>query len=175
MLTVVYVSDCHLKPGASEVLKAAKHGDMQVVTDYINSGGDLTVSEAKHKWTLLHSVAETKHDNIVKALIDAGANARVTDIDGWTPLHNAASAPIAKMLIAAGAYVNATDKDGNTPLHVAALHGQLHIAKALVAAKAHVNAINNAGETPLNVALEAEAKDVAVVLTQHGGRMGVSL
>lgn len=49
MLTVVYVSDCHLKPGASEVLKAAKHGDMQVVTDYINSGGDLTVSEAKHK------------------------------------------------------------------------------------------------------------------------------
>ena len=66
----------------------------------------------------------TVHDhlNIVKCLIENGADINVKNHMGWTPLHLAAGygyLEIVKYLIEIGADFMATNKDGSTPLDVA--------------------------------------------------------
>lgn len=57
---------------------------------------------------------------LVKMLLDNGARAAVSDVDGHTPLHHARDAQIARLLLAHGADVNARDKwENRTPLHYA--------------------------------------------------------
>lgn len=69
---------------------------------------------------------------VVRVLLASGADPRIADEDGTTPLHNAASGgdghsvpavmytAITEQLITAGADVNAADLDMETPLHIAA-------------------------------------------------------
>ena len=66
-------------------------------------------------WTPMTFAANNGHFDIVKMLIDAGADVNARDTDEWTPLHFAAryaSSDVVKMLIEAGADVNARTTDG---------------------------------------------------------------
>ena len=69
--------------------------------------------------TELHYAANEGSLERVRALLDAGADAGLTDDNGWTPLHFAAQAQaplICEALLAAGAPVDPPDAHGNTPL-----------------------------------------------------------
>jgi ankyrin repeat protein len=94
---------------------------------------------------------------IVKVLIESGAEANARTNEGWTPLMFAAGlndrAEILEILIAAGAEVNARDKGGWTPLmHAAQLNDSVEVVEALIAAGAEVNTENEDGSTPLMIA-----------------------
>jgi hypothetical protein len=60
---------------------------------------------------------------VVRALIEAGADASAQDKDGRNPLHEAARSSssqameVVRALIEAGADATAQDKDGRNPLH----------------------------------------------------------
>ena len=56
---------------------------------------------------------------MVRLLIERGANVRVRDYTGRTPLHWTSSIEAAKLLLGAGANINALDDGGNTPLDIA--------------------------------------------------------
>ncbi len=59
---------------------------------------------------------------VVKALIDAGADVNLADAEGSTPLHHAAHLRLlefCRLLVTAGADVNAINKSDNTPLMLA--------------------------------------------------------
>ncbi|MGO9463067.1 MAG: ankyrin repeat domain-containing protein [Isosphaeraceae bacterium] len=102
--------------------------------------------------TPLHAAAKTNHANVVRLLLEHGADLKVADVYGNTPLHNAArgGAPdAAKALISAGASVNPRNKFKETPLHYAAEEGDAVMTTLLLSQKADLNARNRRGQTPL--------------------------
>jgi ankyrin repeat protein len=88
------------------------------------------LAQNKDGQTPLHLVTLEDYDRyldtpivqeIVRMLIERGANVSAQDKDGRTPLHLASQAgqlEIAQMLIERGADVSAQDKDGRAPMHL---------------------------------------------------------
>ena len=68
--------------------------------------------------TALHIAAASEHVEIVRALLDAGADVKAADVRGNTPLHLAAyggSAAIVRLLLEAGAPQSVRNKESLTP------------------------------------------------------------
>lgn len=84
----------------------------------------------------LYAACMQNRIDLIRLLIERGADVDKPRIDGTTPLFCATSnglAGIAKELIAAGADVNHQAHDGRTPLVSAASNNQIKLAKLLIA------------------------------------------
>ena len=85
-----------------------------------------------------------------------GANVNLKQVEGRTPLYQAASlgngAAIVRQLLAAGADPNVAMINGRTPLMAAAGRGDVEVMQILVAAGAKIDTKNGAGETALILA-----------------------
>ncbi len=67
--------------------------------------------------TPMHSAVSRKHGDVVRILLDAGANPNVRQSAGWTPLHAAAmngDLTSVELLLAAGADPTATNEEGRS-------------------------------------------------------------
>lgn len=72
--------------------------------------------------TALHQACIDDNVDMVKFLVENGANINQPDNEGWIPLHAAASCgylDIAEFLIGQGAHVGAVNSEGDTPLDIA--------------------------------------------------------
>lgn len=112
-----------------ETLKNASRGDVGArQVQEILSYGLIEVNEVYMgllNWTLVGIAADKGQDEVLRVLLDAGADPNVGHMSGgeWTPLHYAASnchPKVAKVLLEGGAEVDKTDGEGSTPLHLAA-------------------------------------------------------
>lgn len=111
--------------------------------------------------------AGSQREDLVRTLIDEGADVDATDPDGRSALHLAVlggNEEIAGMLLAAGARVDLADENGWTPLHHAAFWGLADLAELLIDAGADPTLENDAGETPADLAREQRRDDVLEVL-----------
>ncbi|KAI8496166.1 hypothetical protein Bbelb_260070 [Branchiostoma belcheri] len=133
----------------------------------------------------------TKNEDLVRCLIQLGADVNSTNEAGESPLHfvftgatpnpshatrktpiaakdrNATDAVFAA-LVENGANLNASDKQGFTPLHVAAERGCLEEVQTLVKAGADINVQTPVtGLTPLSLAKHANNTAVVNYLVQH--------
>jgi ankyrin repeat protein len=77
---------------------------------------------------------------------------------------------IVKLLLEKGANVNATDLLGQTPLMIAAKEGHLEIVKLLLAKGAAPNAKNSEGKTALDFATKAGRTEVVNLLKSRASR-----
>jgi len=77
---------------------------------------------------------------------------------------------VVKLLIEAGADVNNKDKYGDTPLIYSSILGYLDITKILIEAKADINAKNNYGNTALIWALRNNHKEIVDLLKKYGAK-----
>ena len=101
----------------------------------------------------------------VTACLDAGADPKVRDYDGDTPLNKAAgyneNPAVSEVLLAAGAKLEARASLQNTPLHWAAGNKNSAVVQVLLAAGAELEVRNEDGFTPLHRA--AMNKNLAVI------------
>jgi cytohesin len=115
---------------------------------------------------------ERDPSDLVKALLEAGADPNVSDADGNSPLILMAFWQYEKpflLLLAHGADVRHQDSGGNTPLHAVALwNGSAAMAESLLAAGADIEARDQDGRTPLHIACNRDGSvEVAQVLLRH--------
>lgn len=158
----------------------AKHVDVNALT---SRGRALNVAVFSFKWPL------------VRRLLAAGADPRLGDTDGSTPMHTlAAQMPFGAgkawrkeqasnidVLVAAGADVSAAANDGSTPLHVAVKSGNMEIAEKLIESKADINAecldvhLRVKGVTPLQLAIDVRNKAMEDYLRSKGATVSRAL
>ena len=167
-------SDCPL-------CKAAKDGDLEQIEFLIDSGENPnSVSQSVNAFSdqpgklgdsaLRFAVAEG-HVDIVRALLDGGADVDKANKDGATPLSASvddSSGEIAMILLNAGANPHATNKEGITALMFAAGRKNHEVAKMLLDAGANPDAKEKDGWTALLFAAYHGNFEAAKILLNAG-------
>jgi len=156
------------------IFDAAKSGDAQLAATLLEGNKGLTAGYDENGWTALHLACFYGHEEVVRALLNTGAevNARSTNPLNNTPLHAAAAgkhAAIAKLLLDRGANANARQHSGWAPIHAAAQHGDIDMAKSLVDAGADPNVRADNQQRAIDLALLKGHQSMVDFLESHGG------
>ncbi|KAI2808945.1 ankyrin repeat domain-containing protein [Blomia tropicalis] len=110
------------EPEEHPILKAAEKGKLDLVKQMIQmEPWSVNVSDVDG-YTPLHRASYNNRIEVVKYLIENGANVRAKTMDGWEPIHSAAqwgNVQIVRILMASGGDINARSNGGNTPFHLA--------------------------------------------------------
>lgn len=152
----------------TKLLEAAKSGDLDAVVRIISdSPANINCKDFDgRESTPLHFAAGYNRIDVLRYLLEQGADVEARDTGGLVPLHNACAyghLAIAELLVKHGADVNASDKWKYTPLHEAASKGKLEICKLLLLSGADPKRKGRDGKTPLDVVKEG-ADDVVDLL-----------
>ncbi|XP_028418537.1 uncharacterized protein LOC114543951 [Dendronephthya gigantea] len=106
---------------------------------------------------------------IVKYLVEKGADVNGWGTDGWTVLHSSVTKgklEIIKYLVKKGADVNGKNTNGQTVLHSAVTEGTLEIVKYLVKKGADVNCKNTDGWIALDIAVSKNRLEIVKFLVE---------
>lgn len=121
------------------VFAAAAAGDLKTVKEALTQDSTLIKKREWDKATLLHGATEHDQIEIVKFLLDNGAD------------------------------VNSFEMNNITPLHISAQNGNIELMELLINKGAKINAIDKKGWTPLDRAIRWENPDAADFLKKKGG------
>lgn len=127
-----------------------REGDALEVTRRLKLGAD--PEGARSGFPLLHKAIEHGHHEIVRLLVEAGANVERTSHEGWAPLTRADAEDqldIAEYLISVGADEFSRHRHGFTQLHKAARKGDSERCSVLLRGGADVDAKAADGATAL--------------------------
>ncbi len=145
---------------------AAQRGYFHIMKFLIERNADVnvTVSSGEH---ILHIIVqedyagldpyrrpmtELQRYELIKMLVDKGADINAVDNKGYTPLHSAAcygNIKTVEWLLELGAAINAQTADNNsTALHIAAMCGRMELVKLLVGYGADISVMDLDGKTP---------------------------
>jgi ankyrin repeat protein len=158
-------------PGAAQragnyALAFAAHAGNAAVLERLHRAGDpvnarFRLSSNGAPVTPMNKAIRNGDVNVVRALLDLGADVETAAGEPWSPLEGAVqnnSLDLARLFLERGADVNAVDKAGYTPLLLAASidFGDTAMIELLLAAGADPAAKNPAGKTALDLAIEYE-------------------
>jgi ankyrin repeat protein len=154
-----------ISPDASDVpyhnplVMAVIKNKEEAVNTLIQLGADVnkTISGLGGGGTALHAAAARTMPNIVKMLLDAGADINKEDNDGRTPLITAISLDnidMVKFLIANGADINMINRNNETPLYIAATLSNTKVIKLLFSHPSFQNPKIHNSKTVIDLARE---------------------
>ncbi|KAF5894567.1 histone-lysine N-methyltransferase EHMT2-like, partial [Clarias magur] len=115
--------------GSTGLHHAAKLGNLEIVTLLLNTGQVDINAQDSGGWTPIIWAAEHKHTDVIRALLNRGADVTLKDKEMNVCVHWASfagSAEIAEMVLNAGCPLYSVNLHGDTPLHIAAREGHIH-------------------------------------------------
>ena len=115
--------------------------------------------------------------DIMKLLIDHGADPDASNIPGRTALHTASKygeLEMAELLINSGAKANASDCTGRTALHTASKYGELEMAELLINSGAKADASDCMDRTALHEASEYDKLEMVELLINSRAKIDAS-
>lgn len=125
----------HSRDGWTPLHVAAFFGQEELALKLIERGAEVDArSTNAMKNTPLHAAAAGRKLNLVRLLLQEGANANASQEGGWTALHAAAQngdREIVELLLASGADLNARADNQQNALDLALLKGRQDVAKLL--------------------------------------------
>lgn len=156
----------------NRLLEAVKNKDSQTAHALLERGHQDVNTVDSQGMTPLLWAAHWDDLDMVKCLLDAGADAKLANRFGGTALHEASTfGDVAMMeaLIKAGADPNAVRGQGDTPLMVAVHSAKPDAVNLLLEHGAQVDARDGwYGETPLMIAVSQNYAAIAKTLITHG-------
>ena len=132
--------------GLTPLMTAARTGSVAVVQALLGHGAEVTAATAETRSTALMWAVAEPHPDVVRVLLDAGADPRASTFKGFTPLMFAArngDIALARTLIDAGVDVNEPSADGTHILPFAIVSAQDTFAQFLLEAGADPNGSMN--------------------------------
>lgn len=175
VLTVVVGINVSHNVKLKRLVSAVRLGDetttksiLQGVPGAINA--KFSLGGARHPETLLQSACSNRQTNIVRILIERGANVNFRDEYAGGALHLAAdyNCPgCVELLLQAGADVNARAGMGRTPLMAAVLGGaNTDIIEMLLRSGANPSLVDDLGETALQMATSSGRTNFVRILEE---------
>ncbi|KAF7516376.1 hypothetical protein G7054_g14184 [Neopestalotiopsis clavispora] len=148
---------------------AACKGSRETVNVLIENQADVSA--------VLDAAFSNGHAEVVKMLLDQGANLNVANKDGWTPLNTASGnghIKVVKMLLDKGADWAVASKDGWTPLSTASNNGHTEVVKMLLDKGADWAVLSNDAYTPLYSASVCGHLEIVKLLLEKGANVSIS-
>jgi len=143
------------KNGSNALQIAARNGKHEVIPLFAAHKQLLNAKTTDGIMTPLMLAAYQGHLKACEALLKAGADPAIINVNGWNALHCAASSGKHEVIPVFAAYkqlLNAKDTNGTTPLMTAIFSGHSQACTALLQAGADPNAIWNDGKNALHTA-----------------------
>ena len=157
---------------AGEIHSAAQMGDLATVRELLAKDAWLANARDASGNSPLQWAARGGHLEVVRCLVEKGADVRAVDARSETALHEAAAADrgdVVDFLVEHGAPIDQADYRKHTSLHLAAMAGATEAVKALVGHGAALEVRDEQGRTPLVVgARERGGPEVARLLLAAG-------
>ncbi|KAK4204969.1 ankyrin repeat-containing domain protein [Triangularia verruculosa] len=150
---------------------AAGRGFYKLAEVLISLGSPLNAAYVYEHNSPLHHAAEAGHGDLVRLLMQQGADLEFRNADNHTALSLAARMKhiaTIKQLHNQGADIDAISKCDYTPLIWAAERGHTQVIRTLLEAGANIEARTAFGQTALHLAAEFGQTAAAKVLLEHG-------
>src|SRR3989454_7697328 len=154
------------------VFEAAAAGDTERVREIVEPDPAQANGVAPDGYSPLGLAAFFKRRDVVRYLLDAGADPRPASRQGgFTPLHSAVAndagardVEIVRMLLDKGADPNAKSQSGSTPLHTVAFTGDRATLELLLSHGADPVVKNQEGKTSADIASDQGNANIARAL-----------
>lgn len=133
---------------------AIMHGSARVV-DFLVTFMDIGKAHGSTGGSYLHFAAQQRNCDVVRTLLDAGADPNARDRGGWPPFIFACARndfEMTKLLLERGADVNAANLADITALHASADADQKEMCELLLSYGANVDVKDREGKTPIEAA-----------------------
>ncbi|VDI46316.1 Hypothetical predicted protein [Mytilus galloprovincialis] len=121
--------------------------------------------------------SEHGHEEIVRMLLDRGADLKAIDRYGQSSLMKACThgyIGIVKMLVDRGADCNKCDSLGQSPVMIACEHGYTEIVKFLLDKRADFNDFDNRSQSSISKACEHGHTEIVKILIDRGANLNKS-
>jgi ankyrin repeat protein len=123
--------------GRTSLMHAVMAGDSGAVASLIDRGADVNAVDHDQRWTALHFAARDHNEELVRLLLEAGAEVDPEDVFGDTPLWRAvmtAGTDLAAMrvLLGHGADPGRKNRHGISPLDLARESGREDVVALLL-------------------------------------------
>ena len=164
----------------TDLILAAASGNFSKLKQIVASGIDVNNARNEHNATPLFMAAHEKYTEIVKYLLEKGADPNIKIKLGATPLFVAVQkqpdVEIIESLLKAGADPNIQDHEGSTPLIIAASeNGNKKTAQLLIDHNARVDLANDKNITALYFAAQNGYTQFVKILIDAGADTDIAM